>query len=320
MILPEDVKFHTPIEVAYDWAETNFFSVYIAEANITAWVYTIARPGVGAFVADISMINAVGKTSLEALYVDFQQHLPMPDRLEDYELPNGLKVRTMNEPRDYQVDYVGLDDTELHWTVRGLMEPYDIHDRSMDPLASGDVNATGFGAAYASHFDMTVHVTGTLKVRGQVYNVDCVSTMDHSWGPRNERGLPAMGWVNASFSRSLAFQSIWTFEPFAADWQQFKLAHGYAFIDGKVRGLVSGRQRAIRRGAFPLSYEQVLTDIDGGEHHLIGVPVAQHPWISYSSCMPVLSMMRWFYGSHEGYGQGQENWPLDQFGGQGIRS
>jgi hypothetical protein len=319
MIKPEDVKFHTPVEAPYDWAETNFFSVYIPEANITAWVYIIARPGVGACVADVSMINAIGATSLEALYVDFQQHLPMPERLENYALPNGLKVRTMNEPRDYQVDYTGFDDTEFHWTVRGLMEPYDIHDKSMDPRASDDLNTTGFGAAYSSHFDMTVHVTGTLKVRGRVYDVDCVSTMDHSWGRRNERGLPPMGWVNASFSTSLAFQTIWTFEPFTPEWEQFKLAHGYALIDGKVRGLVSGRQRSIRRGPFPLSYEQVLTDIDGAEHHLIGVSVAQHPWSSYNSCMPVLSMMRWFYGSQEGYGQAQENWPLDKFAGQRIR-
>ncbi|AYQ91804.1 MAG: hypothetical protein V4793_02185 [Paraburkholderia tropica] len=320
MILPEDVRFHTPVEVPYDWAETNFFSIYVPEANITAWVYTIARPGVGALVADVSMINELGRTSLEALYVDFQQHLPMPEKLEDYALPNGLSVRVVNAPRDYQVDYVGLDDTEFRWTVCGLMEPYDIHDKSMDPLASEDPARTGFGTAYASHFDMTVHVAGTLKVRGKVYEVDCISTMDHSWGPRNERGLPPMGWVNASFSRSLAFQSIWTFEPFAKGWQQFTLAHGYAFIEGRVRGLVSGRQRAVRRGAFPFSYEQVLVDIDGVEHHLIGIPVAQHPWSSYNSCMPVLSMMRWFYRGQEGYGQAQENWPLDKFAGLGIRS
>ncbi|MBR8345946.1 DUF7065 domain-containing protein [Burkholderia ambifaria] len=320
MILPEDVRFHTPADVSYDWAETNFFSVYVPEANITAWVYTIARPGIGAFVADVSMIDSLGRTSLEALYVDFQQHLPMPERLEHYELPNGLSVRTMNEPRDYQVDYVGVDGTELHWTVRGLMEPYDIHDKSMDPLACADVDTTGFGAAYANHFDMTVHVTGTLKVRGRIHEVDCVSTMDHSWGPRNERGLRPMGWVNASFSRSLAFQTIWTFEPFTDGWHQFRLAHGYALIDGKVRGLVSGRQRAVRRGAFPFSYEQVLVDIDEVEHHLLGVPVAQHPWACYSNTMPVLSMMRWFYKGQEGYGQAQENWPLDKFTGLGIRS
>ncbi|WP_017777637.1 DUF7065 domain-containing protein [Paraburkholderia kururiensis] len=320
MILAEDVKFHTPAEAAYDWAETNFFSVYVPEANITAWVYVIARPGVGACVVDVSMINGVGRTSLEALYVDFQQHLPMPAKLENLELPNGLRVSASNEPRDYQVDYVGINDTEFHWTVRGLMEPYDIHDRSMDPLASDDMDKTGFGAAYASHFDMTVHITGTLKVRGKTYEVDCVSTMDHSWGPRNERGLPAMGWVNASFSRSLAFQSIWTFEPFTDGWQQFRLTHGYAFVHGKVRGLVSGRQRSVRRGAFPLSYEQILVDVDDVEHHLIGVAVAQHPWSSYNSCMPVLSMMRWFYRDQEGYGQAQENWPLDKFAGLGIRS
>lgn len=319
MIRPEDVRFHTPENVSYDWAETNFFCAYIPEANIAAWVYTIARPGVGAFVVDVSMINGFGTTSLEALYVDFQQHLPMPEKLEDYSLPNGLSFRAFNEPRDYQIDYIGVDDTELHWTVKGVMEPFDIHDKSMDPLASGDVNASGFGAAYASHFDMTAHVSGTLKVRGKSYDVDCTATMDHSWGPRNERGLRPMGWVNANFSDTLAFQTIWVFDPHASGWDEFKLAHGYALIDGKVRGLVSGRQRAVRKGSFPVSYEQIVTDLDGNEHHLIGVPVGQHPWACYSNSMPILSMMRWFYNGQEGHGQAQENWPLDRFTGQGFR-
>src|SRR6516165_2168560 len=303
MIRPEDVEFHTPKDVAYDWAETSYFSVYVPEANIAAWVYIVARPGIGAFVADISMINGIGTTSLEALYVDFQQHLPIPKKLGAFELPNGLRLRALNGPKDYELDYIGVDDTEFHWNVRGLMDPFDILDKSMDPLASDDVNSTGFGAAYANHFDMTAHVTGFLKVRGKTYGVDCITTMDHSWGPRNERGLRPMGWVNANFSEGLAFQNIWKFDPLASEWDQFSLAHGYALIDGKVRGLVSGRQRAIRRGPFPLSYEQFVTDIDGNEHHLLGMTTGQHPWACYSSCMPVLSMMRWFYKESEGSGQ-----------------
>ena len=38
MIMPEDVRFHTPADVQYDWAETNFFSFYVPEANLTGWI------------------------------------------------------------------------------------------------------------------------------------------------------------------------------------------------------------------------------------------------------------------------------------------
>lgn len=321
MIVAEDIRYHTPENVAFDWAETSFFSVYVPEDNLTAWVYLVARPGVGAIVCDVEVIDHVGRITLEAVYADFQQHLPLPEKFERFTLPNGLDFQAIS-PREYRLDYVGVDDTELHWDVRGVMEPFDIHDPAMDPLASPDPNASGFGAAYANHFDMTAHTVGMLKVRGRSYNVDCVTTMDHSWGPRSERGMRPMGWVNANFSAQCAFQMIWTFDPMAKGWDQFTLAHGYAIVDGKVRGLVKGRMRASRpsdKGVFPGGYEAVLTDIDGREHVLYGMVIAQQPWACYSCSMPVLSVVRWQYEGQEGVGQAQENWPLDMMTGRGFR-
>ncbi|MFW2828713.1 DUF7065 domain-containing protein [Sphingomonas sp. ID0503] len=320
MIRSEDVGYHTPENVTYDWAETSFFSIYLPEPNLVAWVYLVARPGVGAMVCDVEVIDRIGRISLEARYADFQQHLPLPERFESFTLPNGLTLEAKDE-RTYRIDYVGVDDTELHWDVRGLMEPFDIHDQGMDPLASHDPNASGFGAAYANHFDMTAQVTGTIKVRGKSYDVDCVTTMDHSWGPRGERGMRSMGWINANFGTDLAFQTIWSFDPLAIGWDQFKLAHGYALIDGRVRGLTAGRIRAIRPGGkkvFPGGYEAVLTDLDGAEYRLVGTVVAQQPWACYSCSMPILSLVRWTYKDREGSGQAQENWPLDSLTGQGF--
>jgi hypothetical protein len=321
MIHPEDIRYHTPADCPFDWAETSFFSVHVPEDNITAWVYFVARPGVGAMVCDIEVIDHVGRISLEAAYADFQQHLPLPERFEKFALPNGFSFEALNE-RDYRLDYTGVDDTELHWDVRGIMVPFDIHDPSMDPLASNDPNASGFGAAYANHFDMTAHVTGTLKVRGKTYAIDCVTTMDHSWGPRSEIDMRPMGWANANFSKTSAFQAIWTFDPLASGWDQFGLAHGYAIVDGKVRGLTAGRFRATRpsdKGVFPLGYEARLTDLDGREHVLHGSVIAQQPWACYSCSMPILSVVRWQYEGAEGVGQVQENWPLNKLTGKGLR-
>ena len=323
MIHPHDIGYHTPENCPYDWAETSWFSVYVPEANLVAWTYLVARPGIGAMVCDVEAIDHIGRISLEARYVDFQQHLPIPESFEKFTLPNGFSLdATRHSPRDYTIDYIGVDDTEFHWNFRGLMEPFDIHDPAMDPLASHDPNASGFGSAYANHFDMTVHVTGTMKVRGQSYAVDCVTTMDHSWGPRNERGLRPMGWINANFSQDCAFQTIWSFDPMASGWDQFALAHGYALLDGRVLGLTKGRLRAARpsdKGVFPVGYEAVVTDIEGREHGLHGTVVAQQPWACYSSSMPILSLVRWQYRGLEGSGQAQENWPLDMLTGKGFR-
>lgn len=319
MIRAEDVSYHTPADVQYDWAETNFFSFYIPEANLTGWVYTIARPGVGSMVCDIEVMDRIGRITLETRYFDFQQHLPMPEKLENYTLLNGLTLKTANEPRDYLIDYQGTDDTFFKLKVAGVMEPFDIHDPAMDPLASTDPNKSGFGSAYANHFDMTAHVTGTVRIRGKDYAVDCVTTMDHSWGPRNERGMNPMGWINGNFGTDCAFSTIWTLDQFKQGWDQFGLAHGYVLIDGEVRGLVSGRIRAVsRQGPFPMGYEAVVTDAQGREYAFTGTTVNQTPWACYSNIMAINTTVRWEYEGREGFGLAQENWPLDRLSGKGL--
>ena len=320
MIRPEDVRFHTPKDVQYDWAETNFFSICIPEQNIQAWVYTIARPGVGAFVADVGAVNRVSNQLIDAIYMDIQQHLPMPAKLEDYTLPNGLSVKTHNEPRDYHVHYQGIDDTEFDWHVKGIMEPFDIHDPTMDPLASADTNQSGWGTAYANHFDMVVRVTGTTKIRGRKFETDCITVMDQSWGPRNERLLGGLGWFSACFGEDYSVMAIFSFDPLAKDWAQFQLAHGFALINGKVRGLKSGRCRALRNGQYAIGYELRVIDVDDREHVMTGSPVAQYPWSCYSNSHAKVSLVRWFANGREGYGQGQENWAMDRLTGLDFKA
>lgn len=316
MIKASDVAFHTPADVPYDWAETNYFSFYIPEANITAWLYTIARPGVGAFVADIQAINRIGRLGLEVLYADFRQHLPMPAKLEDYSLPNGLSVRTSNEPRDYRIDYVGLNGAELHLDVRGLHEPFDIHDPEMDPMAPRERTDTAFGAAYANHFDMTAHCTGTATFHGKTYEVDCVSTMDHSWGPRNEAGMKPMGWINGNFGTDLAFHTIWKIDHGKPGFANFEFAHGYVMLNGETLGCVAGRLRAFRGGKiFPTGYEMFLTDRHGKEWRFLAIVVNQTPWHCYSITTSVVSGVLWFHDDREGSGMVQENWPHELLAG-----
>lgn len=317
MIVQDDVRYHTPANVSYDWAETAFFSVYVAEANLTAWIYLVARPGIGAMVCDVEIIDSIGRVSLDARYMDFQQHLPMPEQFDNFSLPNGLTLVAAS-PRCYSLDYIGVYDTEFHWRVEGLMEPFDIHDPAMDPLASTDANASGFGSAYANHFDMTARVTGSLKVRGKTYDVDCVTTMDHSWGPRNERGLKPMVWMNGNFSTERAFHTIWTFDPQAEGYDQFKLAHGYVLFDHEVRGLKGGRMRAARHGPYPSGYGVSIQDAEGREYDFAGHVVSQHPWACYSNSLAMFSTVRWFHNGKIGHGLAQENWPLDMLTGKGL--
>lgn len=320
MITERDIDFHTPSNPPYDWAETSYFYCYNVEANILAWIYLVCRPGIGAAAVDVSAIDMIGTKTVDALYVDFQQHLPLPKSLSDLSLPNGLTVK-VGGPREYRLDYA-TDEAQLALDVNGVMEPYDIHDPSMDPMAESDPRAaiehSGFGAAYASHFDMTAHVSGTLQIRGRAIDIDCTATMDHSWGQRTERGQRPMVWANANFDDRHAVQTIWSLDPTAGPADQYTFRHGYVLVDGMVKGLVGGRLRSRRLDQFAMTYEMVLTDLEGIEHVLYGGVQAMIPWAAYSCTFVPTGMFRWHWESRVGYGVVQENFPLDSHAGKRL--
>lgn len=296
MITDQDIQFHTPDGVAYDWAETGFFNFYVPEHNLHGWVYIVHRAGVGACVCDVEVVDTQSHDPLQARYIDLQHHLPLPARAEAFTLPNGLSFAARSI-RDYRIDYTGFDDTELHLELTGLMEPYDIHDPDMDPMAVADQGAraatTGFGAAYAAHFDMSVQVRGQLKLRGENFAVDCVATMDHSWGPRPESTLNAVLWANAHFDDGLVLHSIWSLDRAAPRGQQHVFRHGYAVVDGKVRGVRAGRFDAVRNGHFVGAAEMALTDVDGTEHVAFGTMLTSHLWAPYGNNLSQMTMHRW---------------------------
>lgn len=313
MIKEEDILFHTPNPVPYDWAETGFFGFYIPSADLMGWVYFVHRAGVGATVADIEIVDRWSEYIHDAAYMLMTHHNPLPERAERFTLDTGFSFEARSL-REYRIGYKASD-IELDIEAIGIMEPYDIHDPSMDPMAVADEAAaianSGFGSAYASHFDMTVRVKGSLRLGDRRLPIDCVATMDHSWGPRPEVALTPILWVNAHFGESYALHGIFAYDRYAPIGQQHSFKHGYALIDGKVRGANAGMVRTTRKGLYPLTTEVTLTDVDGREHRLSGEAVTHHPWMAYGNNLAPVCMMRWQAGDAEGHGTYMEGMPLN---------
>ncbi|WP_281783317.1 DUF7064 domain-containing protein [Sinimarinibacterium flocculans] len=315
MIGPEDADFHCPPDADYRWAETNIFSFLVPEEKLMACIYTVSRPVLGVMAADIVVYGALSSRRAECLYIDSQQHLPAPARLSSYRTANGLSVEAVRPPRDYRINYSGYDDTALHVDFRGLMEPFDIHDPDHSPRAVRDAHArvatSGFGAAYGGHFDLTGHVTGTLRLRGREYRVDCVETMDHSWGPRIEIGMPSMGWMHAHFGPDFAIHWINTWDMDAPPGEQHRLAHGYVMERGEVHGLTDLKMSVIHVDSVPVSIDVLATDCRGREFSLQGSAQAGAPWVCYTSLWVYAAMMRWRLDDGRiGYGMAQETQSL----------
>ncbi len=220
----------------------------------------VFRAGSGAMLCDIEFIDRKSANMFDARYIDIQNHLNIPDKLEAFSLPNGLTF-SATSPEHYRVDYIGVDDTEIHLDFDGIHQPYDIHDPDIDPMArastSDAIEHSGFGSAYSSHFDLTMRARGKIKVRGQAYDVDCLATNDHSWGPRPERGMRMMGYMNAHFDDDYVVQTIWEFDAARPDGEQHIFKHGYAIVDGKLRGGIAAtlkHRSVVHRYRRPCAY------------------------------------------------------------------
>ncbi len=314
MIKQEDIDFHTPENADYLWAETNYFSFIIPEEQLFGSVYMVFRKGIGVMSADVAIHGALVDNRAECLYIDNRQHLPAPEKLSDFETPSGLKVKVDN-PRDYRIDYVGFDDTEVHFDFRGLMEPFDIHDPKHSPNAQADehdqAEGSGFGTGYGGHFDLTGKITGNLKLRGKDYTIDCVETMDHSWGPRPEIDMLGIGWMHAHFGEDLAIHWIVLCDYEKPVGEQQTFAHGYVLEDGKVYGLKDVKLRTVRTGVVTCAHEFEATDVRGKTWRMYGSAEVGAPWVCYISTMVYISMMRWTLpDGRVGHGVSQENQSL----------
>jgi len=306
VIKDSDIDFHKTDPSIHNWAETNYFAFFNAERRIAGHLQALFRPNLGVVMTDVRIWrNLVDRTS-DTLYVANHHHQPTASSLRAYDLQSGLSVRALSV-RDYRVDYVGVDDTEIHFDIRGIMEPYDIADPAMDPVTRRQADG-GFvmGEAYRGHWDMHAHVKGEIRCRGEIIPVDCVQVMDHSWGPRTEVDLPGMMWLGGYFPAiDTAVHGFFPADPARSD--ELSLAHGYVCRQGKVTGLASARLVMTRLNYLPIAAEWHCEDDHGARFTLYGAAIAGGPWPVYPSVDVGMALMRWTLGGEVGHGLAMEN-------------
>jgi hypothetical protein len=311
VIRPEDAQFHAPTSDDPLWAETNYFGLYAGQDTdrpMNIGVYGLFREPLGVVGSNVSVNSRRVTLPWAADYWDAWQHLavPQPSNLLDYELANGLRVRCTDPNKGWDVDY--SDPTagmELHFRYTALMEPYDINDPEMDPMTAGrDMDKT-WGHAYAGHFDQTGRFEGEIVLRGTTTPIDCVSTMDHSWGVRAERQTSRLSWQHAHVSPDLAIHVICDFGtdagPDAPSTQA--MTHGYVLDHGKVYGLKAGSGTTQRRGFYPERIQLSVTDSADRTWELEGEALTTFPWQAWPGTVGHNSLLRWTVDGRKGYGE-----------------
>ncbi|GAA1515964.1 DUF7064 domain-containing protein [Nocardioides humi] len=317
MITATDVAYHPPPPGEPDWAETNFFGFHVPARNLCGATYLVARQGLGVAMSDVTLFDRLSLDRKDSLHSHTRQHLIAPDDLASYALPTGLRVRSTRPPYDYELSYHGSEGVEFDLAFAALMEPHDIQaGGSPEGAAPADILDTHF----RGHFDLTGRVTGTLRLGEQVVAVDCVDTMDHSWGPRPERRTgPGGCWLSAHFSPERAMHCLFTYEWSRPPHEQYTFVRGYVLDDGEVHEVTEASMRSTRVGHVPVARELIVHDCRGRLHRLFGTAVSGTS-VGWFAAMEIYYLLyRWESDGAIGHGAAQENLVTSGFTEQNVR-
>lgn len=308
MIRNEDAAFHTPDPAQPTWAETNYFGFFNAEEHLNVGIYALFRTNLGTVTSSICMNSRRCITQWESDFCDMRSAIPIPEprNLLDYELSNGLSVRCLEPNRVWKLAYDDNHGTSVDVRYEALMPAFDIHDPMMDPMCASKTAEGSFawGTAYNGHFDQTGVFKGSISIRGRRVPIDCVSTMDHSWGPRPEHDSPTMSWLHAHFSKDLAIHGIFGFDPEHENGRGLWLAHGYVLERGKVFGLKAGTGQTVRlQERYPETISLQLTDSADRIWTLDGQAVTTFPWVYVPNNVGFNSLCEWTCGDLRGHGE-----------------
>ncbi|HEV2368749.1 MAG TPA: hypothetical protein VGR90_02670, partial [Acidimicrobiales bacterium] len=223
----------------------------VPERKVGGWLYTQVLPvqevcNGGAWLWDASPEGAV--------YERRQQGLPYPSRgdLRDCTFPNGIHLEMLESLRRYRTTYSDPGRLEIDLVHEGVMPPHS-HPLGAWPFWSG------------RHFDQPMRVTGSVRVGGELIDVDCYSIRDRSWGPRPagptppDRRLPAdqprparppraehphaVGYMFGIQDPNHAFLAFT--DPFCPEDAAMsdRLTAGYLVRDGRYAPLVAGARK-----------------------------------------------------------------------------
>lgn len=300
MIRPEDAEFHFKPDSHWQWVETLALPFCVPQANLNGIVYVLTRPMLGVCMCDVSLHDRLSDLWEEQLYIDNQQHLPCPQSLLDFSLPNGLRVKAVDPTRVYHVVYEGIDETRFDLKFEAIHQPYDLNDPEMDPMAA----KRGKGAwdtSWSGHYETTYRITGELVARGERYAVDCVDTGDRSWGPRAERDNSPVIWWHTSFGEDLTVH-LFTGHDIARTAQMGPHVSGYVLENGETFGLTASRGVQEYRRAVPLGGELEVTDVRGKSFALSYSALNSCYWAPYPSNTFLQTFMRVNCQGRIGYG------------------
>jgi hypothetical protein len=273
------------------WNESVWFSFSIPEKRLHGLVQYYFRPNMGMLNGGPVMWDPSGTYSWNCLYYNWShlQALPPDSRKFDMRALNSLAVKVIEPQTRYSIHYDNEGfQMDLEWHAIG-----PVHE-----LKTGDA---GQQATAKFHIEQPGRMRGTIRRDGQVYDIDCFSMRDTSFGAREYASLATGGYFWGIAAAS-AFHAI-----AMGEGKQQRVIGGFIWKDGQLSSLQSGTRRIIQFGKH--GPKQVLfeaTDALGRSILASGAVEDGLIFTGYTDHTVVWSLVQWDWDGVTHWGDNQE--------------
>jgi hypothetical protein len=301
LLAPADDDFHTPNDHWF-FHETAWFWFYVPERRLGGWLYNWVRPNIGTSGGGCWVWDETTWSHFEVPYYACYANLALPaDRdLRDFTYPSGVSVKVLEPLTSYRLGFRDRDIIDLDLVFDAVMPPW-VGDPLGDP-------------ATAHHLDQLGRVTGTLRLHGEEFAVDCLAIRDRTWSPRSERWKDGhVGYCNAATDEVafLAGSAAGT-----RGETDDRIRSGYFVRDGRRAKVIDGR-RTIDRDpdhGFLRSITVEAEDTAGRTFVATGTGLSR-------MAMPIpgvhavvwSSLVRWEIDGQPAWGEDQDAWPIHEW-------
>lgn len=300
---------------------THYFAFSVPESNLGAIVYIRYQPAFPLSQGGVAIFR--GLDNLELLDIDhlnWENTMRWP-RVDGATITtaHGISVDFLEPGRVVRLRYDNPDASfDL---VQTAITPLVVRPHVMPGEAEKSDPATLPGGS-----EQFMHCVGTLRVNGEHFDVDCLTTRDRSWNQvrtetRHAVEMPPIAWTPMCFGEDFSFNQIgWeapeTDPPYLAaypvDPDGPTHAWGWVHADGRTNGLARVRREVQQRDPVThLATHMTIdaTDDDGRNFSFTGAAVALAPVPMWPNLSFHDGLFRWEDGhGRVAYASCQEVW------------
>lgn len=297
----EDEFFHGTGDPVDSLTETWYWNFHVPEAAINCFVYCWVHPTLKVVSSGLFIFKGMKRHHLQCElfeYFDYMSSSVIGDG-SDIKLPNGLRVQVIDP---LQKVHLAFEDKVRDTKVDVVLDAVDV------PIMR----------ANNKHFEQVMHATGSLRLRGEDYDVDCYPVRDRSWAeprPESHNPAPPYTWVTGSFGPEFAFNVGSHDDPDRnPDWIGILDVPKRIFNDGWV--VKNGEQRRVvssskitertRDAQAPIVHHYRFEDDKGDRYEMTGRLIAQTLWGGWSNSLCHIGLVEWDWDGRKGYGESQE--------------